>query len=118
VAPDHSTATSFAEQPTVSRTDRYVQIADRRRVNFMATSDPLFPPTALLPQSDLGGVRMLAPNRPGALRPFAATLGVPQPIEAKKHDTTATKSSYRTNSETVNDGNRTTDSVVDTDVDD
>jgi hypothetical protein len=89
-----------------------------RRVNFMATSDPLFPPTALLPQSDQGGVRVLARNQPGALRPFAATLGVPRPIEAKKHDTTATKNSYRTNSETVNDGNRTTDSVVDTDVDD
>jgi hypothetical protein len=87
-------------------------------MNFMATSDPLFSPTALLPQSDPGGVRVLAPNQPGALRPFAATLGVPQPVEAKKHDTTATKSTYRTNSETVNDGNRTTDSVVDTDVDD
>lgn len=39
----------------------------------------------------------------GVLRPFAATLGVPQQIEAKQHDTTATKSTYRTNSETVND---------------
>jgi hypothetical protein len=84
----------------------------------MATSDPLFPPTALLQQSDPGGVRILAPNRPGPLRPFAATLGVPTPIEAKKHDTTSTRNTYRTNSETVNDGNRTTDSVTDTDVDD
>jgi hypothetical protein len=32
--------------------------------------------------------------------------------------TSATKSTYRTNSETVNDGTRTTDSVTDTDVDD
>lgn len=84
----------------------------------MATSDPLFPPTALLPQSDPGGVRVLAPNRPGTLRPFAATLGVPRPIEGKQHDTTATSSTYRTNSETINDGTRSQDSVVDTNVDD
>lgn len=84
----------------------------------MATSDPLFPPTALLPQSDPGGVRILPAGEPGPFRPFAATLGVPRSIVAKGHDTTSTTSSYRTNSETVNDGTRTTDSVVDTDVDD
>lgn len=84
----------------------------------MATADPMFPPTALLPQSDPGGVRVLPPNQPGPFRPFAATLGVAHQIDGKKHDTSATKSTYRTNSETVNDGTRTTDSVTDTDVDD
>lgn len=84
----------------------------------MATADPMFPPTALLPLSDPGGVRVLPRNHPGPLRPFSATLAVAQRIDAKKHDTTATRSTYRTNSETVNDGTVSVDSVTDTDVDD
>lgn len=85
---------------------------------FMATADPMFPPTALLPQNDPGGVRVLPPNQPCPFRPFAATLAVAHQLDGKKHDTNATKSTYRTNSETVNDGTRTTDSVTDSDVDD
>lgn len=84
----------------------------------MSTSDPLFPPTSLFALSDAGGARVLPPDRPGVLRPFSATLGVPLQIDGKKHDTTATRSTYRTNSETIDDGSRTTDSVVDTNVDD
>lgn len=84
----------------------------------MATADPLFPPTALFPLSDAGGVRVLPPDRSAPLRPFAATLAVSKRIDAKQHDTTATKSTYRTNSETINDGTRSVDSVADTDVDD
>ncbi|MGH3814421.1 MAG: hypothetical protein ACRDUV_18535 [Pseudonocardiaceae bacterium] len=84
----------------------------------MTTSDPLYPATMLLPMGTPGGVRILVPDTPGPLRPFAATLGVPSRSDDKKHDTTATKSTYQTNSETINDGTRSTDSVVDTDVDD
>lgn len=84
----------------------------------MSTADPLFPPTGLLPLSDPGGVRILRPSRPGPLRPFAATLAVVRPIDAKKHDTTATRSTHQTDSETVNDGSSTTDSITDSDVDD
>jgi hypothetical protein len=84
----------------------------------MTMSDPLYPATMLLPTGSPGGIRMLVPDTPGVLRPFAATLGVPSKPDGKKHDTTATKSTYRTDSETINDGTRTTDSVTDTDVDD
>ncbi|HET9258363.1 MAG TPA: hypothetical protein VFO16_24635 [Pseudonocardiaceae bacterium] len=84
----------------------------------MPTSDPLYPATMLLPTGSPGGVRMLVADTPGELRPFAATLGVPSRSDGKKHDTIATKSTYQTNSETINDGTRSTDSVVDTDVDD
>jgi hypothetical protein len=81
-------------------------------------SDPLYPATMLLLTGSPGGVRMLVPDTRGVLRPFAATLGVPSRPGGKKHDTAATKSTYRTGSETINDGTRTTDSVTDTDVDD
>lgn len=84
----------------------------------MPLSDPLYPATMLLPMGAPGGIRMLVADTPGPLRPFAATLGVPSRLDSKKHDTTATKSTYQTNSETINDGTRSTDSVVDTDVDD
>jgi hypothetical protein len=50
----------------------------------MTTSDPLYPATMLLPAGSPGGVRMLVPDTPGALRPFAATLGVPSRPDSKK----------------------------------
>lgn len=81
-------------------------------------SDPLYPATILLPMGSPGGVRVLLADIPGPLRPFAATLGVLSKPDGKKHDTTATKHTYQTNSETINDGTRSTDSVVDTDIDD
>ncbi|MGH3569547.1 MAG: hypothetical protein ACRDRH_26750 [Pseudonocardia sp.] len=84
----------------------------------MAAPDPIFPTTVLLPLSDPGGVQMSIPHRPGRLRPFVATLGVPSELDGKKHDTSATKSTYSTNSVTINDGTSVTDTVVDTTVDD
>lgn len=84
----------------------------------MSTSDPLFPTTALLPLSDAGGVQMAIPHAPGPLRPFIATLGVPQRLGDKKHDTSATKSTHSTNNRTINDGTSVPDTTVDTSVDD
>lgn len=85
----------------------------------MSTSDPLFATTALLPLSAAGGVQMAIPHTPGELRPFIATLGVPTKTDdTKKHDTSATKSTYKTGGTTINDGTESDDSVVDTDVDD
>lgn len=83
----------------------------------MAEYDPIFPITALLPLSDPGGVQMAIPHRPGLLRPFVATLGVPRRLDDKKHDTSATTSTRKTDSVTINDGTSVTDTVVDTTVD-
>lgn len=85
----------------------------------MAQSDPLYPTTALLPLSANGGVQQALPHAPGPLRPFVATLGVPVTLPtAKDHDTSATRSTYRTGGRTINDGTESDDSVVDSDVDD
>lgn len=53
-------------------------------------SDVLFPARALLPLSARGGGQHPLPHLPAALRPLAAALGV-VPVEAGKHDTTATR---------------------------
>ncbi|MDQ3276173.1 MAG: hypothetical protein M3Q39_14410 [Actinomycetota bacterium] len=85
----------------------------------MSTSDPLFPTTALLPLSAPGGVQVAIPHIPESLRPFIATLGVPWQLDdAKKHDTSATKSTYKTGGKTINDGTESDDSVVDSSTDD
>lgn len=55
-----------------------------------AESDVLFPARALLPLSAPGGGHHPLPHVAGALRPLAAALGV-SPVEAGKHDTTATR---------------------------
>jgi hypothetical protein len=54
-------------------------------------TDPLFPAPALLPLADAGGSYTPLDTVPGAARPFSATLGVPAPVEGKKHDTTASR---------------------------
>ncbi|MGH3736821.1 MAG: hypothetical protein ACRDT6_14605 [Micromonosporaceae bacterium] len=53
--------------------------------------DPLFPAAGLLPLAEPGGGYTPLANRPGSVRPFAATIAVPPPIEAKKHDTSSTR---------------------------
>lgn len=66
-----------------------------------------------------GGVQETIPHIPGSLRPFVATLGVPRQLgDEKKHDTSATKSTYKTGGKTINDGTESDDSVVDSSVDD
>lgn len=50
----------------------------------------LFPARALLPLSAPGSAQHPLPHVPGARRPLAAALGV-IPLEAGKHDTTATR---------------------------
>lgn len=56
-----------------------------------AGSDVLFPARALLPLSAPGGGHHPLPHVPGAgWRPLSAALGV-IPVEAGKHDTTATR---------------------------
>ncbi|MGH3570172.1 MAG: hypothetical protein ACRDRH_30025 [Pseudonocardia sp.] len=77
-------------------------------------ADPLFPSPALLPLSDPGGVQNTLEHTPGALRPFAATLGVPRLGDDKKHDTTATRWTESTPGETSHEGNVVTDTVTDT----
>lgn len=80
-------------------------------------SDPLFPSPSLLSLSDAGGVQYTLAHTPGTLRPFVATLGVPRPLTAKKHDTTASKWSESTTGETSKDGVVITDTVPDTKTD-
>jgi hypothetical protein len=79
--------------------------------------DPLFPQSTLLPLSHVGGVQLTIDNVPGQLRPFAATLGVPRPLDGKKHDTTSTSETKSTNSQTSKDGQVVTDTVSDTSTD-
>lgn len=55
-----------------------------------AGSDVLFPARALLPLSAPGGGQHPLPHVPAARRPLAAALAV-TPVEAGKHDTTATR---------------------------
>jgi hypothetical protein len=76
--------------------------------------DPVFSGFQLLPLSEPGGVQRVVSSEPTKIRPFIATLGIPRPFIAKKHDTTATKETYRTNDDTSKDGIIVTDSTVDT----
>lgn len=62
--------------------------------------DPLFPGGVTLPLCEAGGVQYPIDHRPGSLRPFVATLAVPAPPTAKKHDTASTRNS--TTEETFN----------------
>ena len=57
----------------------------------LAPSDPLFPTAGLLPLADPGGGHVPMANVAGELRPFAATLAVPAPVDAKKHDTISSR---------------------------
>lgn len=56
-----------------------------------ARSDPLFPAAGLLPLGESGGGHTPLTNVPGPTRPYAATLAVRPPIDAKKHDTTPSR---------------------------
>lgn len=80
-------------------------------------SDPLLPRAALLPLSDTGGVQHTTANKPGLLRPFVATLGVPRPLVVGKHNTTSTTLRSTTNSQTSRDGQVVGDTVSDTSTD-
>lgn len=79
--------------------------------------DPLFPSVKMLSLSDPGGVQYATEHTPGSLRPFSATLGVPRPLVAKNHDTTASKWTESTSAETSKDGIVVTDTVPDTKTD-
>lgn len=57
---------------------------------LVVPSDLLFPTKALLPLSEPGGGHYLLSHVPGVRRPLSAALGV-IPVEAGKHDTTATR---------------------------
>jgi hypothetical protein len=74
--------------------------------------DPLFPGPALMALSDRGGVQSPVDHVPGRLRPFAATLGVPAPRDAKKHDTTGTRWNETRVQQTSKDGQVVPDSVT------
>lgn len=64
----------------------------RQEVSRM-TRDPLFPPSAMLPLSEPGGVQYPVTHTPGTVRPYVATQAVPSPVEAKNHDTPTTRNS-------------------------
>ena len=97
-------------------TDKEAAILVRMRITQL--SDPLFPSPALLPLNGPGGVQNTIEHTPGTLRPFVATLGVPRRLDGKKHDTSASKWTEPTNSETSHEGNVVTDTVTDTMTDD
>jgi len=78
----------------------------------MVASDPLVPPSALLPLADTrGGGQRPVEHVPGSLRPFSATLAV-VPIHCGKHDTTATKWDKTEETERSRDGVVEPDTVV------
>jgi hypothetical protein len=64
----------------------------------------VFPSSSLFPMSDPGGVVYPAESAPGYLRPFSATLAVPMPRNAKKHDTTSTSPATSTPTQRSLDG--------------
>ena len=78
----------------------------------MIASDPLVPPSALLPLADTraGGQRPVE-HVPGSLRPFSATLAV-VPIPCGKHHTTATRWDKTEATERSRDGVVEPDTVV------
>jgi hypothetical protein len=81
------------------------------------TPDPLHPSTATLPLSSSGGLCYPLPHTPGPLRPFAATLAVPPPPVAKKHDTASTRNATTEQTQQSEDGQVRSDSIADTTVD-
>jgi hypothetical protein len=72
--------------------------------------DPLFPAAVMLPLAEAGGHTPL-PNVPGRLRPFSATLAVPVPPEAKKHDTDPSSWVEREQTQRSSDGRVEQDSI-------
>lgn len=78
-----------------------------------SVSASLFPPTSLLPLSEVGGVSYPMRHSPGALRPYAATLAVPMPMVGKHH-TTSTRPATSMPTETSHDGNVIKDTNSDT----
>lgn len=83
----------------------------------LAQSDPLFPASAALQLSGPGGLQHAVAHVPGVVRPFAATLAVPAPVEAKRHDTTATRNSTQDPTQRSYDGKVVPDTVPDTTTD-
>jgi hypothetical protein len=80
-------------------------------------ADPLFPAPALLPLAESGGGYTPLVTVPGTVRPFSATLGVPAPLEGKKHDTTASRWTEQRATQRSKDGivEPDTESLVHTD---
>lgn len=83
----------------------------------LAGPDPLFPASTMLPLNEPGGVAYPLAHIPGRLRPFAATLGVPVPAEAKKHDTANTRNTTTQSTQRSDDGVVVPDTVTDTTTD-
>ncbi|MFG1893252.1 hypothetical protein ACGFIP_04530 [Micromonospora zamorensis] len=74
---------------------------------------PLFSPPALLPMGEPGGVAYPMSHIPGELRPYAASLAVPMPLQGK-HNTTSTSPRTSMATETSSDGKVSRDSQTDT----
>jgi len=74
---------------------------------------PLFSPTALLPMGEPGGVAYPMVHTPGELRPYAASLAVPMPLQGK-HNTTSTSPRTSMPTETSSDGKVSRDNQTDT----
>jgi len=83
----------------------------------IADPDPLFPSSTTLPLNEPGGVQYPMAHVPATLRPFAASLAVPAPAEAKKHDTTSTRNSTTDRTQQSDDGNVRPDTIPDTTTD-
>ena len=79
--------------------------------------DPLFPASTTLQLSEPGGVAHPLVHSPGTLRPFAATLAVPAPAEAKKHDTTSTRNTTSERTQQSDDGRVRPDTITDSTTD-
>jgi len=79
--------------------------------------DPLFPQSSTLPLSAHGDSQVPVVHRPGPLRPFAATLGVPPPPTGKKHDTTSTRPATSIATQRSKDGKVESDTAGDTGTD-
>jgi hypothetical protein len=71
----------------------------------------------MLPLSEPGGLLYPVEHVPGTLRPFAATLAVSVPPEAKKHDTASTRNSTTETTQTSKDGTVVPDTLSDTTTD-
>ena len=94
----------------------FLVVPDGRRIH-MGTSDPLVPPSALLPlaATHCGGQRPVE-HVPGSLRPFSATLAI-VPLPCGKHHTTATRWDKTEGTQKSRDGVVEPDSVVITQTD-
>src|SRR5262249_54943501 len=82
-----------------------------------AAPDPLFPSSNILPLNEPGGVAYPVAHMPGALRPFAATLGMPASAEEKKHDTANTRNTTSQATQRSDDGRVVPDTITDTTTD-